>query len=75
MLVIDSRNVDGVRIRHEFNSPMSFVANCRSENPDMGDNEILLVTLYNQVLYSSLGHKAKSYDDTLRTADLYAWFN
>jgi hypothetical protein len=45
-----------------------------SEDPDMGDNEILLVILNGLVLYSSLGNKAKTYDDTLRTADLYEWF-
>lgn len=75
MLFIHSRNVDGVRVRHDFDSPSEFMKDWESENPSMGDNEILLVILLNRVVYSSLVRKEKAYSDTLRTADLYEWFS
>jgi len=74
MLSIESRNIDGVRVRHDFMSSSKFRKDWESENPSMGDNEILLVVNMDQVLYSSLGNKANAYGDTLRTADVYNWF-
>ena len=73
MIFIHSRNVDGVRVRHDFDSPEDFIKDWESEDPSMGDNEILLVILLDRVLYSSLGRKEKAYSNTLRTADLYDW--
>jgi len=74
MLIIHSRNIDDMRVKHEFSSPEVSMEDCNSEDPSMGDNKILLVILDGLVLYSSLGGKAKTYDDTLRTSDLYEWF-
>jgi len=73
MIFIHSRNVDGLRVRHDFDSPEEFIEDWESDNPSMDDNEILLVVLLDRVIYSSLGSEAKKYDDTLRTAGLYDW--
>lgn len=72
---IESRNVDEVRVAHEFRSVTEMLTDWNSEDPSMGDNEILLVTQNGNVLYSSLGRKTERYEDTLRTADLIDWFS
>lgn len=73
-IYIESINVDGVRISHEFISVEDMLEDWNSDNPSMGDNEILLVIRDGTVLYSSLGNKPKVYGDTLRTADMMDWF-
>ena len=74
MLTIYARNGDGVRLRFEFSSPEAFVEDMNNNDDCMGDHEILLVIWGGLTLYSSLGTKAKCYDDTLRTMDVYDWF-
>ena len=73
MLKIDSRNVDGCRVSHVFTSIEEFITDYESDDPQMGDNEILLVVQDGVTVYSSLGTKADRYGDMLRTEDLYDW--
>jgi len=74
MLIIHSRNDDEVRLKFEFTSPEAFIEDMNHNDDCMGDHEILLVVLDGMVLYSSLGVKAKCYDETLRTMEVYDWF-
>lgn len=74
MLHIESRNVDCLRVTHEFQSVDEMLADWNSDDPTMGDNEILLVVQNGMVLYSSMGKSAERYEDTLRTADVMEWF-
>lgn len=71
---IESRNVDGLRVTHEFRTVQEMLGDWNSDDPAMGDNQILLVVKDGRVLYSSLGRKANAYEDTLRTSDLIDWF-
>lgn len=73
MFVIESRNVDGKRLTHHFTNRESFLEDAASDDPKIGDNEILAVWDDDALLYSSLGRKADSYEDTLRTQDLVDW--
>lgn len=73
-IYIESRNCDGLRIPCTFNSADEMLHDWESDDPSMGDNEILLVCLGDKVIYSSLGKKQNSNADTLRTADLMEWF-
>lgn len=73
-IYIESINVDGVRVSHEFISVEDMMRDWDSDDPSMGDNEILLVIRDGTVLYSSLGNKPKEYGGTLRTADMMEWF-
>lgn len=76
MITIESRNCDDMRLTHTFESPAALLKDLTSDDPSMGDNEILLVSQTGVgVLYSSLGRKADSYEDTVRTADLVEWFS
>lgn len=75
MLCIISRNVDSVRVQHTFCSAEAFIEDWESDDPKMGDNEILFVEWNMHLIYSSLYKPCLStYADTLRTADLYEWF-
>lgn len=74
MIYIESRNCDEVRAMHEFSSVETMMGNWNGRDSRMGDNEILLVKRGNSVLYSSLGRKAETYDDVLRTSELMDWF-
>ncbi len=75
MIKIYSRNIDEVAVCHEFKSPQAFIDDWNSEDCSMGDNEILLVIWNERTVYSSLGRKTDGYDDTVRTADVIAWFS
>jgi hypothetical protein len=75
MIKIVSRNIDEVKICHEFESPQAFVDDWQLEDCSMGDNEILLVIWDDRVVYSSLGRKVKGYGDTVRTCDVVDWFS
>lgn len=66
--------MDDLRVAHEFNSGEEMLADWNSDNPSMGDNQILLVIQNGAVLFSSLGRKEDTYEDTLRTDDLMKWF-
>lgn len=74
MIYIESRNVDDLRVAHKFSSVDEMLADWNSDNPSMGDNQILLVVQNGAVLFSSLGRKQVTYEDTLRTNDLMKWF-
>lgn len=71
---IESRNIDDLRIEHSFPTVGEMLSNWNSEDPNMGDNEILLVVKDGLVLYSSLGRKNGGYEDTVRTAHVMDWF-
>ena len=43
MIHIESRNVDGLRLVHKFESREALLADLNSDDPSMGDNHILLV--------------------------------
>lgn len=75
MITIVGRNVDDVRVTHHFDSIKEMLDDWNSDDPSMGDNHILLVVWNNNVVFSSLGRKEKSYEDTIRTADVMDWFN
>jgi hypothetical protein len=75
MIKIISRNVDEVKVCHEFESPQALVDDWRFEDCSMGDNEILLVIWDDRVVYSSLGRKVEGYEDTVRTCDVVDWFS
>lgn len=75
MITIISRNVDGVRVIHHFDSVEEMLDDWNSDDPSMGDNHILLVVWNNNIVFSSLGRKEKNYEDTIRTADVMDWFN
>lgn len=74
MIRITSRNVDGTRVIHYWNSAEKMLADWNSDDPSMGDDEVLLVVEDGHTVYSSLGTKPKSYSDTLRTADVMSWY-
>lgn len=74
MIRITSRNVDGVRVEHIFLNAEKMLEDILSEDPSMGDNEILLVVEDGHTVYSSLGLKPKSYEDSVRTMDLADWY-
>lgn len=74
MIHIESRNIDHLRVEHDFETVLDLLFEWDSEDPAMGDNEVLLVVKDGMVLYSSLGEKPKSYNDTLRFVDLIDWF-
>ena len=75
MIQIWSRNVDGVRVEHLFSNASRMLEDWNSDDPSMGDNEILLVVVDGRTVYSSLGLKPKSYEETVRTADVMEWFS
>lgn len=74
MIQITSRNVDGIRVEHLWRNEKAMLEDWNSEDPSIGDNEILLVVQDGHTVYSSLGMKPKCYDDTLRTSDVMDWF-
>lgn len=74
MIQIWSRNVDGVRVEHLFSNAQRMLEDWNSEDPSMGDNEILLVVVDGHTVYSSLGSKPICYENTVRTADVMEWF-
>lgn len=74
MIHVESRNINGLRVEHNFGTAIEMMLNWNSESPAMGDNEILLVIKDGAVLYSSLGKKTKCYEDMLRTDELMEWF-
>lgn len=73
-LTIISRNDDGVRLEFVFPTAEVFIRSFDEEDDCMGDHEILYVEWKDNVMYSSLYVKGRSYDETLRTVDLYNWF-
>ena len=73
-IYIESINVDGKRVTHRFPSVERMLADLNSEDPSMGDNEIMLVVHDGAVAYSSRGRKRQCYDDTVRTSDITDWF-
>lgn len=74
-IIIESRNVDGIRVKHCFASVEEMLDDWNSDDPSMGDNQILLVVKDGLVLFSSIGRKETNYSDTVRTADLMEWFS
>lgn len=74
MIHIESRNEDGIRVIHDFPSVDAMLADMNSDDPSMGDNHILLVSVDGSVIFSSLGRAERFYADTVRTADVLAWF-
>ncbi len=75
MIHIESRNVDGLRVVHDFQTTGELLADWAGDNPAMGDNHILLVVRDGLVLYSSMGRKVEICDDTVRTDDVISWFS
>lgn len=73
MLKIISRNDDGVRLENDFDSSNAFIDFMDNDDDCLGDNEILLVVIDNMVVYSSLGNKTVTYNDTVRTMEVYDW--
>lgn len=69
-----SRNVDGLRLAHEYSSVDDMLSDWNSDDPTMGDNEIQLVVMEGATLYSSLGKSMETYEETLRTAQVMDWF-
>lgn len=74
-IYIESRNEDGKRLVHRFESREALLKDLRSDDPSMGDNKILLVVYGGLVIFSSLGRKERFYADTVRTMDLVEWFS
>ena len=75
MIHIESRNLDGLRLVHKFESREALLADLNSDAPSMGDNHILLVAQDGMVLFSSLGRQERYYGDTVRTLDVRGWFS
>lgn len=73
-LFILARNDDGIRLQFVFPTSEDFIRSMNKDDDCMADHEILYVEWKDKVIYSSLYKKAKSYDETLRTMDLYEWF-
>lgn len=73
-IYIESRNEDGKRLVHHFESREALLKDLSSENPSMGDNHILLVVYGGLVIFSLLGRKERYYADTVRTMDVAEWF-
>lgn len=74
-IYIESRNEDGKRLVHRFESREALLKDLRSNDPSMGDNKILLVVYDGLVIFSSLGRKERYYADTVRTWDVVEWFS
>lgn len=74
-IYIESRNEDGKRLVHRFESREALLKDLHSEDPSMGDNKILLVVYGGLVIFSSLGRNERYYADTVRTMDIVEWFS
>jgi len=72
---IISRNVDGIRVEHAFIDIDTMLADWNSDEPSMGDNQILFVSLDGAVIFSSLGREETKYEDTVRASDVMEWFS
>lgn len=73
-LIIFSKNDDGTRLEFVFPTAEDFIRSFDEDDDCMGDHEILYVEWKDRVVYSSLGIKAKDYNGTVRTMDVYNWF-
>lgn len=73
-LFILARNDDGIKLQFVFPASEDFIRSINEDDDCMSDHEILYVEWKDKVIYTSLYGNAKSYDDTLRTMDLYDWF-
>lgn len=72
-LSLTYRNIDNVRVVHQFDDYLTFLKNCASDDSDVAytwDDEVLLVVLGGVVVYSSLGKKR-----TLTIIEVYKWLN
>lgn len=74
-IYIESRNEDGKRLVHRFESREALLKDLLSDDPSMGDNKILLVVYGGLVIFSSLGRDERYYADTVRTMDIVEWFS
>lgn len=73
-LLIFSRNDDGCRLKFVFSTAEDFIHSF-DDDDCMGDHEILYLEWEDRVIFSSLGIKAKDYNSTVRTMDVYDWFS
>lgn len=74
MIKIICRNDDELRLTFLYNRPEELVKDFDFGEDPPGDNEVLLVVEDNFVIYSSLGNKASSYEDTVRYDEVVDWF-
>lgn len=73
-LIIFSKSDDERRLCFVFPTAEDFIDSMNNDDDCMGDQEILCVEWKDKIVYSSLYKKDRTYNETLRTMELYEWF-
>lgn len=66
---IESYNVDDLLVSHSFSTVKELLDDWNSDDPSMGDNEIMRVAVDGTILYSA-DQRGKDYEQSFRTSDL-----